>query len=348
MSRSQPQFPKRSTIKDVAQMAGVSITTVSNVLNDRRAAMSEETLQRVQAAIRQLNYRPSRVARSLVTSQTATIGVIVNEISTPLFLHALNYIEPIARQAGHSVLLCTALSLEDEQQALNLLLEKAVDGIIFLSTSFVLEQDYLADLSPAAPPLILINRITPCTGFDQIFFDNLQGVVAAVDYLVRLGHRHIAHLHGEISRRSFADRLLGYQTALARHRLEYKAAYVRLAGYEAPPGTWAQATQTLLALSPRPTAIIAANDVIAATVLRTVQRAGVLVPEEMSIIGFDDQHFCTYLNPALTTVQVPIVEAGQRAVQMLLARITGQQTAAEQITLPCPLIVRESTGPACA
>ena len=294
VSRPQQQFPRRSTIKDVAHLAGVSVTTVSNVLNDRVEAMSQDTLRRVQEAIRQLNYRPSRVARSLVTSQTATIGVIVNEISTPLFLQALNYIEPIARQAGHSILLCTALGLDDERQAVNLLLEKNVDGIIFLSNSFYLDQDYLADLSPSAPPVILVNRTTSDVDFDQISFDNINGAINAVGYLVQLGHTRIAHLHGELKRRSFDDRLAGYRTALERHRLAYCEDFVRLADYDASQEFWKQATRDLLALSPRPTAIIAANDVIAATVLRTVQLAGLRVPQDISIVGTDDQHFCTY------------------------------------------------------
>jgi len=344
MSGFQQQPVKRATIKDVAQAAGVSVTTVSNVINGRTEAMAGETLLRVKETIRLLNYRPSRVARSLVTNQTATIGVIVNEISTPLFLQAVNFIEPIARRADYSILLCIALNLDDEQQAVNLLLEKDVDGIIFLSNSFYLDKDYLTELPPAAPPVILVNRTTTHARFDQILFDNTAGIIAAVDHLVQLGHRRIAHLHGETGRRSFADRLKGYLAALDRHQLEYREDYVRRTDYAAPQGSWERATLDLLGLSPRPTAIIAANDVIAATVLRTVQRAGLLVPRDISILGFDDQHFCTYLHPALTTVQVPIVEAGKRAIGMLLAGISGERTETEHSILPCPLVVRESTG----
>ena len=227
----------------------------------------------------------------------------------------------------------------------HLLLEKNVDGIIFLSNSFYLDQDYLADLSPSAPPVILVNRTTSDVDFDQISFDNINGAINAVGYLVQLGHTRIAHLHGELKRRSFDDRLAGYRTALERHRLAYCEDFVRLADYDASQEFWKQATRDLLALSPRPTAIIAANDVIAATVLRTVQLAGLRVPQDISIVGTDDQHFCTYLNPALTTVQIPIIEAGERAIKMLLARIAGERIGTEHITLACPLIERESTGP---
>jgi LacI family transcriptional regulator len=324
----------------------VSITTVSNVLNGRTEAMSVETLLRVRETIQALNYRPSRVARSLVTSQTATIGVIVNEISTPLFLQALNVIEPLARNADHNILLCIAQNPADEIHAVDLLLEKAVDGIIFLSNSFYLAEDFLAELPTSTPPLILVNRATHLDRFDQIQFDNLNGIVAAVRWLVERGHRRIAHLYGRPDRRSFEVRQQGYRQGLAENGLEYRDAYERPADYDAAPARWEEETRALLALSPRPTAILAPNDVIVATVMRTVQQAGLRAPQDISLVGFDDQSFCTFLNPALTTIRVPIIEAGRRAIELLLARIAGQRTDPVQLTLPCPLIVRESTGPA--
>lgn len=343
-SQSRPRPDKRVTIKDVAQTAGVSVTTVSNVLNDRTEAMTETTLQRIQEAIRSLNYRPSRVARSLVTNQTATIGLIIAEIETPLFLQALNFIEPIARSAGYSVLLCSARNLEDEQQAVNLLLEKQVDGIIFLSTSIYIDDEYLTRLPPTAPPLVIINRtITHQPGFDQIQWDNRNGIIAAVTYLVQCGHRRIALLRGPASRRCSTERLEGYRRALQQHSLEYLEDYIRLANFEAPQETWAQAAAELLAVSPRPSAILASNDIVAAVVLRTIQRAGLRVPQDVAVIGYDNQPFCTFLNPALTTVGVPIVEAGQLATEMLLTRLAEPHRPLERVVLPCSLIVRESS-----
>ncbi len=346
VSRSRQRSATRVTIKDVAQAAGVSVTTVSNVLNDRIEAMTEGTLLRVQKTIRALNYRPSQIARSLVTSQTATIGLIVNEISTPLFLQVLNFIEPIARNADHNTLLCIAQNFDDEKEAVDLLLEKDVDGIIFLSNSIYLDDDFLTHLPASTPPIVLINRATGHNRFDQINWDDVNGIITAIDYLVDLGHHRIAHLYGLANRRSFDERLQGYRLAYEQHQLEYHEDYVRLADYEATQETWVQATLELLSLSPRPTAIIAVNDVIAATVMRTVQRTGLHVPQEVTIVGIDDQPFCTYLNPALTTVQLPIIEAGQRAVKMLLEQIQGRRTTTERVKLSCPLIVRESSGAA--
>lgn len=342
LSRLRPA--KSVTIKDVAQAAGVSVTTVSNVLNDRTEAMTEATLLRIQEAIRSLNYRPSRVARSLVTKQTATIGLIIAEIETPLFLQALNFIEPIARNAGYNILLCSAHNLEDEEQAVNLLLEKQVDGLIFLSTSVYNDDEYLAELPSSAPPIVIINRtITHQPRFDQIQWDNSGGVMAAVAYLVKRGHRRIALLRGPASRRSSTERLEGYRLALQHHGLEYVEDYVRLADFEASQNSWEQAMAELLAVSPRPTAILSSNDIVAAVVLRTIQRAGLRIPQDMAVIGNDNQPFCTFLNPALTTVGVPIVEAGQQAIEMLLTRIVDPHRPLERVVLPCSLIVRESS-----
>lgn len=338
--------PKRVTIKDVAQAAGVSVTTVSNVLNNRTEAMTEETLQRIQATIRDLNYRPSNVARSLVTNHTATIGVIVVEIETPLFLQALNIIESTARNADHSILLCTtAHDLSDEAQAINLLLEKQVDGIIYLSTSTYPQDDYLTQLPPSAPPMVLINRgKTYDDTFDQISLDHFEGINKLIDYLVELGHTRIAHLYGPQTRHGSVERLRGYRAGLERHRLAYYEDYVQPGDYEATQAEWEQATLELLNVSPRPTVIIAANDIVAATAMRTVQRAGFHVPKDISIVGIDNHPFCTYLNPALTTVQFPIIEAGKLATELLLTRTKSRRIKAKKVTLSYPLIIRESSG----
>ncbi len=343
-SLSRQRSAKRITIRDVAQAAGVSVTTVSNVLNQRTEAMAEPTLLRIQEAIRSLNYHPSRVARSLVTSHTATIGLVIAEIETPLFLQALHFIEPIARNAGYGILLCSAHNLEDEQQAVDLLLEKQVDGIIFLSTSLYSDDEYLSQLPSSAPPIVLINRTTTHhLSFDQIQWDNMGGARAAVTYLVNLGHRHIALLRGPASRRSSAERLEGYRQALQQHHLTYCEDYVQLADYEAPPETWVQAITNLLAVSPRPTAILASNDIVAAVVLRIIQRAGLHIPQDVAVIGNDNQPFCTFLNPTLTTVGVPIIEAGQKAIELLLTRLTEPHRPLEHVVLPCSLVVRESS-----
>ncbi len=342
--RRSHRVRERVTIRDVARQAGVSPATVSNVLNGRSEAMAKDTLERVQAAIQSLSYRPNHFARGLVTRRTATIGLILSEIETPLFLQAVSFIEPIARRAGYNILVCNARTVEDERQVLGLLLEKQVDGMIFLSISEFRENEHLLAAQASGVPLVLINRSSPDPAFDQIKWDNTGGVVLAVDHLAQLGHRRIAHLRGPQNRRSSEERFRGYCLGLEQNHLEFREDYVRLGDYTASPDTWQQSAQELLNLSPMPTAIIASDDIVAAVILRTLQRAGLNVPRDVSVVGIDDQPFSTFLSPALTTVQCPVAEAGKQAIETLLQRIANPSLPTRNLLLPCPLILRESTG----
>lgn len=344
MTRHRRSVARRVTIKDVARVAGVSASTVSNYLNDRSDAMTEETRQRVKETIQALGYRRSSIARGLVTRQTATLGVILAEIGTPLFLQALVGIEPLARAAGYSILLCSARSLEDERRSLNLLLEKDVDGILFLSTSEHYDDDHLLELYQSGLPLVLVNRTTKHREIDQVHWDNAAGVAAAVEHLVQAGHRHIAHLEGPAERRSTEERIEGYRRGLEACGLEYRRDLVRSGDYTATPDDWSQSALELLDVEPRPTAMIAADDVVAAVAMKTVQNKSVHVPQDLAIVGIDDQPFCTYLNPSLTTVRLPILEAGMQAIELLLDRIAQPNLSVRHVMLPCPLIRRESCG----
>lgn len=345
MAKQRPRL-QRATIKDVARVANVSVSTVSNVLNGRTDAMTPETLHRVREAIKKLDYRPSSAARALVTKRMATIGLVLAEIETPLFLQALHRIEPVARSAGYNALLSIARSTEDEREALNLLLDKQVEGVIFLSNSSYVNDEHLQQLLRARLPAVLVNRANAHADFDQVNWDNTGGVVSAVDHLVALGHRRIAFLHGPIVRRSSAERLTGYRQALAKHGISPREDYVQPGDFTAPRSQWWQSSLALLRLPERPTAIIAADDTVAAAVMKAAQSIGLGVPQDVSVIGIDDQPFCVDLNPALTTVRLPVIEAGGRAVEMLLGRIAGKRQTCEHILLPCPLVLRDSCGAA--
>jgi LacI family transcriptional regulator len=335
---------RRTTIKDVAQAAGVSVTTVSNVLNGRADAMSPETLAHIQAVISALNYHPNSLARSLVTGRAATIALLIAEIETPLFLQAVSTIEPLAREAGYSVIICSARGIDDEHQALDLLREKRVDGIIFLSTSLYAEDDHLLQLQKSGMPMVLINRTTKHDCFVQIDWDNAGGVASAVKHLASLGHERIAHLRGPINRRSSEERLRGYKLALDQAGLPFNQEWVYLCDYEAPQEAWRRTVRTLLGRKPRPTAIIGSDDIVAAVAMSEVQRNGLRVPDDVAIVGVDDQPFCLYVNPSLSTVKLPIAEAGRQAMSLLLERIGAESPGTERILLPCPLVVRDSCG----
>ncbi len=334
---------KPITIKDIAHEAGVSISTVSNVLNGNTTEMSEDTLARVRQVIAKHQYRPNRIARSMITRRTSTLGLVLAEIETPLFLQSLNVIERSARLADFNLLLSHARDAKDEAQSVDLFLEKQVEGVIFLSTSERKEESHLEKLRTAQIPTILVNRFGRNVEHDQVNWDNRSGVFNAVEYLISLGHRNIALMVGPKKRLSTQERLDGYKQALSAHRVPLRKEYLQDGDFTQQPDTWRMSTRALLSLSVPPTAIVASDDIVAAVVIETVRELGLHVPEDISVIGIDDQAFLSFLS--LTTVQLPIVEAGRLAVDMLLRRIAEPDIPYRQITLDCPLIKRRTSAP---
>ncbi|MEJ7901999.1 MAG: LacI family DNA-binding transcriptional regulator [Thermomicrobiales bacterium] len=337
--------PPRATIKDVARTAGVSVTTVSNVLNGRNGSMTPDTLERVQGAIWDLGFRRSATARSLVRQRTSTIGLVIAEIETPLFLQAIPVIQALARAAEYDVLIYSARDEESEAQAIELLLEKDVAGVVFLSTSAYSNHQPIMTLTDSGKPAVLVNRANAPEVFDRINWDNQGGVEEAVAHLARLGHTRIAHLCGPPHRYSSMERVRGYRAALTRYGLAFDPALVQMIDYTGSQEAWRDATITLLRPGSRPTAIIAADDMIASVAMNTIQQRGLTVPHDISIVGIDDQYFGSVLNPPLTTVQLPVPEAGRLAIELLLARMTGDTAPPRRIVLPCPLLIRASTAP---
>jgi LacI family transcriptional regulator len=335
---------RRATIVHVAKLAGVSVTTVSNVLNNRGDAMSPATRLRVLEASRSLDYHPSASARSLASRQTATIGLVIAEIATPLFFRAVSVVERVARHSNYNLLLCHASTGQEEQDALDLLQEKDVEGIILLSTSDLRDDGILARLSDSVP-VVTVNRSGAGGAFDRIEWDNVGGVAAAVRHLYGLGHRRIAFLRGPSDRQGTEERLQGYRFGLAECGLAFTNDYVAAGDYySAGPAEWREAVEQLLSRAIRPTSVIASDDSVAAVVMRTVQEKGLRVPEDVALVGIDDQPFAALLNPALTTVRLPILDAGQQAITLLVERIRDRTREPSRLVLPTELVVRESSG----
>lgn len=304
--------------------------------------MTEETLARIQQAMQELDYRPSSVARGLAMQRTATLGLVITEIETPLFLQAITPIEREARQAGYSLLLVNARNEADEREAVQLLQEKQVDGLMVISTSDPRQNDHLHKVQAEGIPVALINRSDLSPEFDQVNWDNRTGVTAIVEHLARLGHRRIAILVGPVDRRSTQERLQGYRTGLEKCALSFDENLVQPGDYTATPDDWKQSILDLLALTDPPTAVIASDDIVAAVVVRVLQESGRKVPADVAVAGIDDQPFSQYLG--LTTVQLPVAEAGRQAIQLLLQRIANPTARAQHILLPCPLVVRDTCG----
>ncbi len=334
----------RPTIKQIAQEAGVSISTASNALNGNTDEMSEDTLLRVQGVVQRLNYRPNQIARGLVTRRTATIGLILTEIETPLFLQALSAVERDARASGYSLLLIHARNTDEEHEAVELLLEKRIDGIMFLSTSDLNDDDHIQAINQLGLPVVLVNRSTPHENLDQVNWDNQNGMTQAVDHLAGLGHHRIAHLVGPEHRAGTEERLRGYRLGLARHNLPFRDIYIQNGNYAGPSDQWRGSTHLLMSLPQPPTAIIAADDTVAAVVLETLRQSGIRVPQDMSVVGIDDQPFLSFLG--LTTVRLPVSEAAKLAINLLIERIARPDIDVRHTLLPCPLIVRGTTGQA--
>ncbi|MEV6638022.1 LacI family DNA-binding transcriptional regulator [Actinoplanes sp. NPDC051470] len=330
------------TIREVAAASGVSVSTVSNLLNGRTAAMTSRTRERIEEAMRSLGYRPSRIAQSLTTKRTRTIGLVIDEISTNLFLAALTAIEPRARQSDRNLVVCHASSAQEEAAVVEVLMQQQVDGIIFLSTSQFRDDSHLAALTDQGMPAVLINRGQANPSFCEISWDNAEGVAAAVDHLYHRGHRRIGHLYGPAGRRSTEDRIAGYRSAMSRHGLVVDEHLLAQADYTEPASRWTQVASDMLGSERRPTAVIAADDTVAAVVLQVAAGLGLRVPQDLAVVGIDDQHFAALLVPPLTTVSLPIAEAATRAFDMLLNRLDDPGLAPERLRLPASLTTRGS------
>lgn len=341
---------KRSTIRDVAQRARVSESTVSRVLGGSATAIpiSEKTRQRVFTAARELNYSPNPFARALRGKGTKLLGLIVREIDDPFFARLIEVMSRVANQKGYDLMLGCARS--DPQQALTLskiLDTRRCDGLFLVGDLKESPDDHtlLARMSRAHP------LVSVCRGGSQLLgsspsvaVDNRKGVLMALDYLVRLGHQRIGLLAEPSRLGDLQERAEAYFD-FVRERLGQSCEEYAQWDRNSYAGGYA-AMKKLLSLSPRPTAVIAADDTIAVGALKAISDVGFEVPGDVSVIGFDDIEIASYLRPALTTIRQPIERIGEKAVDLLLERVTGEAPATPRHLLMEPeLVIRDSCGP---
>ena len=343
-----------TTIADVARRAGVSTATVSRVLSGVGRA-SPATHARVEAAARDLGFRPSDVARSLKRRSTLTLGLIVTDIENPYFPQLVKAVEDAAIGEGYAILLCNAdEDPEREASYLDLLVERRVDGLIVAASTIGSRQgEWLAN---APLPAVLVNTAAPGSGLPTIMSDNRGGGAAAARHLLGLGHRRFGYLMPPPRNLDAPDRLAGVRDALDAAGLAVDGAdSALLIGNGAPTVTGGETAMTaLLALASRPTAIVAYNDLMAIGAMRALRSGGLRVPEDVSLVGFDDVAFAAYVEPALTTLRQETAEMGRWAVATLTERIrlTGSDgetngamaTATQRRVVPVQLMIRASTG----
>ena len=331
------------TIRDVARVADVHPGTVSRALNEEtRALVNPETAERVLRAAEQLGYRPNRIARGLKTSRSHTIGVLIPDITNPLFPPILRGIEDRLDDAGYtSLIVNTDNDSERERIYLEAMRARQVDG--FISATARLDRELLAELAAAGTPLVLINRSLEDESVPAVTVDDRRGIALAVEHVVELGHREIGHVGGPQNLSTGHRRHLGFVEAIGAARLKAPARHVCFTSYFTEE-EGARACGELLDAAPELTAIVAANDLLAIGCYDALEARGLRCPEEISIAGFNDMPFVDRLRPALTTVRVPQREIGKVAADLLLEQLGGEQEAATEILLEPTLIVRDSTA----
>jgi LacI family transcriptional regulator len=328
------------TIRDVAARAGVSSTTVSHVINNTRP-VSAELRTRVEAAMAELGFQPNALARSLRRKQTRTLGMIVPDSANPFFAEVGRGIEDTSFAAGYSIILCNSDGARARELLyLDLLVQKQVDGVLLVPTGD--HAELAARLRTRNIPVVVIDRDVSDTPIDRAHIDNVAGGYIATRHLLNLGHRRIGYIGGLPHLSPVPDRSAGYLRALqeaclpADDRLIVAGNFRDVGGYSG--------AQALFALPDPPTAIFAGNDLMAIGALAAARDAGIAVPADLSLVGFDDIHLAGYINPPLTTVAQPKYELGVVAAELLLARLAEPDLPPQRRLLQAHLVVRRSTA----
>jgi LacI family transcriptional regulator len=327
-------------MEDVARRANVSTSTVSHVLNGTRK-VSPQTVQAVQQAVQALGYVPNTLARSLARSRTNTIGVAISALSNHYFSETVHAIETeCARHGSMMLFVDTHDDPAQELRVVQALHHRRVDGIL-LAPSSDPDQAALAYLQANAIPTVLVDRQAP-QGFDQVGVENAQSIQELVEHLIGHGHRRIGMIAGRRGLSTTEERIDGYRKALLAAGLPLDDDL--LVNGESNSQSARLAALRLLALKQPPTAIIAANNLMTIGAMHALRDAGVAVPEQMALVGFDDFDWADFFLPRLSVIAQPVTALGQRAVQLLLERIEHPDGARQSVQLTPTLRIRNSCG----
>ena len=326
------------TIKDVAREAHVSVATVSRVLNGS-GPVSEETRRRIREVAGALRYVPHNGARSLITSKTQTLGVLLPDLYGEFFSELIRGMDDTAQRHGFHLLISRAYADRHGIETAMRAMRGRVDGVMVMSPD--LDADSLLNV-PSTIPVVLLCSVSRGKTLDSLIIENCRGTREMVSDLVARGHSRIAIIKGSPRNYDAAERLRGYRLALREAGIAHDPS-LELGGGFTEEGGYA-ATIELLAVNPRPTAIFAANDSMAIGALSALRESGVKVPDEMAVAGFDDIPLARYMDPPLSSVRVPICELGARAVELLLNGITHKNThTRKRERVSTELVIRRST-----
>ena len=323
-------------MRQVARQAGVSIATVSRVFNG--GPVGEDTRLRIERVAREMRYVPNRAAQSLNTARTHTIGVILPNLYGAFFSELLRALDVAARESQYHLLVSGSYGGLDELAASLRAMSGRVDALVVMSP--VVDVEVIDENLPPAVPTILLGETVASSGHGAYGVDNVAGAREMTQHLIGLGHRRIAHLRGAEGNRDAADRLRGYREAMAEAGLPTDE--LVLSG-DFTEGSGHRAGQALLASS-LPDALFASNDAMAIGAMSAFQDAGLAVPDDIAIAGFDDVPLARYLQPALTSVRVPLDTLTGQAVDHLLAAVGGETLSPHAVIFPTDLVVRASCG----
>ena len=336
---------KRITIGEVASAAGVHPATVSRALNPgTQHQVSPETVRRVKRVAQQLGYVPDIVARGMRTRQSMTIGVIIPDITNPLFPPIVRGIESFLRPLGYTALLANTDGDEAVEVAVfDSLMARRVDGFI-VATGRMGEQPLLKRAYDNRVLAVMVNRLSGGAPYPLVTGDDASGIVASLAHLFALGHRDVLHIAGPMDLSTSRVRADAFRAIVAAEpdvtgRVREATALTVEAGKAAMD-------EELAGGAPHPTAVIAGNDLLAIGVMRSLREHGLRCPEDVSVVGFNDMPFAEDLSPSLTTVHVPMFDIGVESARLLLRGIESETQDAVTVSLPVSLVVRQSTGPA--
>lgn len=326
-------------MKDVARLAGVSTSTVSHVINNNRF-VSEQVRDRVEQAIRELNYAPSALARSLKIKQTRTIGMLLTASSNPFYSEVVRGVENSCYERGYSLILCNTEGDEERMnRSLETLMQKRVDGLLMMCTETHLPSADILNRYPSVPMVMM--DWAPFEGRGDIIQDNaLLGGELATQYLIYRGYTRIACIAGPLDKTPARLRLDGFHQAMAASGLAVPPGYVVDGDFEFQGGF--NAMNQLLALDPPPQAVFTSNDAMAVGVYHALYQAGLRVPQDMAVMGYDNIELARYLTPPLSTIHQPKDELGELAIDTLIHRMSDPDASQQTLVLTPELVERGS------
>jgi len=328
---------------DIAKKTGFSVSTVSRVLHSKsdKYKISKETKRCIQAAAKELGYRPNILARSLKLKKTHNIGLIVPDVANPFFATLVKSIGKEVRESDYSLILSDSdENISIERDSIHLLLEKRVEGLIIASVG--IDDSHLKNLKISKTPVVIVDRYFDELIFDTVCVNNYKGAYLGTQYLIREGHRRIAFIQGLQGTSTNDERLQGYKSALKEANVPVDDKYIVGDDFRSLNG-YLQ-TKTLLNLDQAPTAIFTAGDLIALGAFQAIKEENLHIPDDISIATFDDPSFASHLSPPLTAIRQPIKEMGIIAVKLVLEKIENFNRDAKKVILEPQLVVRNSVS----